>query len=171
MFDDLPPDLARLLTLRVWHATWLQRIDTKIAALQERETEQEQGRNNRPQEPDWIVELGIGNGRPPTEVHVGGCYAAGRRRRPVPRDEARRLLTSGVRACTHCKPSTGVKTRALVHFLWLPLGLSAGRVFDHPYGRACLVGGGAGAGDGIPRERRARDGAVDNEPVGLLASR
>ncbi|MEU1450596.1 hypothetical protein [Streptomyces mirabilis] len=34
MFDDLPPDLARLLTLRVWHAMWLQRIDTKIAALQ-----------------------------------------------------------------------------------------------------------------------------------------
>ncbi|WP_328981481.1 DUF6233 domain-containing protein [Streptomyces mirabilis] len=38
-------------------------------------------------EPDWIVELGIGNGRPPIEVHVGGCYAAGKRRRPVPRDE------------------------------------------------------------------------------------
>ncbi|MET7979651.1 DUF6233 domain-containing protein [Streptomyces mirabilis] len=29
---------------------------------------------------------------------MGGCYAAGKRRRPVPRDEARRLLTSGVRA-------------------------------------------------------------------------
>ncbi|MFF1606075.1 DUF6233 domain-containing protein [Streptomyces mirabilis] len=65
-----------------------------------------------------MVELGIGNGRPPIEVHVGACYAAGKRRRPVPRDEARRLLTSGVRACTHCKPSTGVKTKALVHFLW-----------------------------------------------------
>src|SRR3954453_1299405 len=31
MFDDLPPDLARLLTLRVWHTLWLQRIDAKIA--------------------------------------------------------------------------------------------------------------------------------------------
>jgi hypothetical protein len=109
MFDDLPPDLARLLTLRVWHAMWLQRIDTKIAALQERNAEQEQGRNNRPQEPDWIVELGIGNGRPPTEVHVGDCYAAGKRRRPVPRDEARQLLTSGVRACTHCKPDAQLR--------------------------------------------------------------
>ncbi|MFE2318164.1 hypothetical protein ACFXC8_34550 [Streptomyces sp. NPDC059441] len=29
---------------------------------------------------------------------MGNCYAAGKRRRPVPRDEARRLLTSGVRA-------------------------------------------------------------------------
>jgi hypothetical protein len=109
MFDDLPPDLARLLTLRVWHAMWLQRIDTKIAALQEREAEQEQGRQNRPEEPDWVVELGIGNGRPPIEVHVGGCYAAGKRRRPVPRDEARRLLTSGVRACGHCQPDTALQ--------------------------------------------------------------
>ncbi|MCX4404911.1 MULTISPECIES: DUF6233 domain-containing protein [unclassified Streptomyces] len=41
---------------------------------------------------------------PPIEVHVGGCYAAGKRRCSLPRDEARRLLTSGVRACTHCKP-------------------------------------------------------------------
>ena len=55
MFDDLPPDLARLLTLRVWHAMWLQRIDTKIADLQEQEAEQERVLKNRPQEPDWIV--------------------------------------------------------------------------------------------------------------------
>ncbi|MCX4617287.1 hypothetical protein [Streptomyces mirabilis] len=44
--------------MRVQHAMWLQRIDTKIAALQKREAEQEQSRKNRPQEPDWIVELG-----------------------------------------------------------------------------------------------------------------
>ncbi|MER5908833.1 DUF6233 domain-containing protein [Streptomyces mirabilis] len=77
--------------MRVWHAMWLQRIDTKTAALQEQEAQQEQGQKNRPQEPDWIVELGIGNGRPPIEVHMGGCYAAGKRRRPVPRDEAHPL--------------------------------------------------------------------------------
>ncbi|MFD8133805.1 DUF6233 domain-containing protein [Streptomyces mirabilis] len=47
---------------------------------------------------------------PPIEVHVGGCYTAGRRRRPVPRDEARRLLTSGMRACTHCKPDAQLRT-------------------------------------------------------------
>ncbi|MFC9645612.1 DUF6233 domain-containing protein [Streptomyces mirabilis] len=104
-----PPDLARLLTLRVWHAMWLQRVDTKIAALQEREAEQEHGQKDRPQEPDWTVELGIGKGRPPTEVHVGGCYAGGKRRRPVPRNEARRLLTSGVRACTHYKPDAQLR--------------------------------------------------------------
>lgn len=33
VFDDLPPDLDRLHTLRVWHTMWLQRIDAKIAAL------------------------------------------------------------------------------------------------------------------------------------------
>ncbi|MGW7610490.1 DUF6233 domain-containing protein [Streptomyces sp. NPDC054766] len=74
--------------MRVYHAMWLQRIDAKIAALQDREAEQERGRRNRPEEPDWVVELGIGNGRPPIEVHVGGCYAAGKRR-PAARDRRR----------------------------------------------------------------------------------
>ncbi|MET7729385.1 DUF6233 domain-containing protein [Streptomyces mirabilis] len=47
-----------------------------------------------------------------TPAHRGACgrlYAAGKRRRPVPRDEARRLLTSGVRACTHCKPDAQLR--------------------------------------------------------------
>ncbi|MEU8851917.1 DUF6233 domain-containing protein [Streptomyces sp. NPDC048564] len=104
MFDDLPPDLERLRTLRVWHALWVQRIDNKIAALRQWEAEKERGRQRRPPQPDWIVELGIGTGRPPTQVHVGDCYAAGKRQRPIDRDEARRLLTSGLPACTHCRP-------------------------------------------------------------------
>lgn len=33
MSDDLPPDLERLLTLKVWHAMWLARIDNKIADI------------------------------------------------------------------------------------------------------------------------------------------
>ncbi|GAA2254028.1 hypothetical protein GCM10010145_22510 [Streptomyces ruber] len=104
MFDDLPPDLARLLTLRVWHAMWLERIDRRIAAVRRREAEQERGRQRRPPGPDWIVELGIGDGRPPVELHAGDCYAAGGRRRAVDRGEARRLLAAGLRACTHCRP-------------------------------------------------------------------
>ncbi|MER7692607.1 DUF6233 domain-containing protein [Streptomyces sp. NPDC097610] len=40
---------------------------------------------------------------------TGDCYAAGKRQRPVPRDEARQLLTSGVRACTHCKPDAQLR--------------------------------------------------------------
>ncbi|WP_455752971.1 hypothetical protein [Streptomyces chartreusis] len=66
MFDDLPPDLERLHTLRVWHALWLERIDRKIAALQRRQAEEERGRRTRPERPDWIVELGIGAERTPS---------------------------------------------------------------------------------------------------------
>ena len=47
MFDDLPPDLERLLTLRVWHAMWLERIDRKIAAVERRQAEEEWGRRLR----------------------------------------------------------------------------------------------------------------------------
>ncbi|MGW0602136.1 DUF6233 domain-containing protein [Streptomyces sp. NPDC002776] len=106
MFDDLPPDLDRLKTLRVWHALWVDRIDAKIAALRQRQAEEERGRQSRPAPPDWIVELGIGSSQPPVEVHVGDCHMAGKRRRAVSRDEARRLLTTGLRACTHCQPDT-----------------------------------------------------------------
>ncbi|MFI1414983.1 DUF6233 domain-containing protein [Streptomyces sp. NPDC020707] len=89
--------------MRVWHAMWLRRIDERIAVLQKRE-EQQHRRRALPRQPEWFVELGIGVGSPPAEVHAGSCYAAGKRRRPVDRDEARRLLASGVRACSHCHP-------------------------------------------------------------------
>ncbi|MFJ1877312.1 DUF6233 domain-containing protein [Streptomyces sp. KS_5] len=105
-FDDLPPDLERLQTLRVWHALWIERIDRKIAAVQRRQAEEERGRRNRPERPDWIVELGIGADRAPVQVHAGDCYIAGKRRRVVSRDEARRLLAAGLESCTHCEPAT-----------------------------------------------------------------
>ncbi|KFG71163.1 DUF6233 domain-containing protein [Streptomyces mutabilis] len=108
MFDDLPSDLERLQTLRVWHAMWVQRIDTKIAAVRQRQDEAEYGRRNRPAPAEWIVELGIGARRPPLQVHAGDCYLAGSRRRPVDRDEARRLLAGGLRACGHCQPDVAL---------------------------------------------------------------
>ncbi|MFE2053890.1 DUF6233 domain-containing protein [Streptomyces sp. NPDC059459] len=83
---------------------WVQRIGTKIAAVLKRQAEEQHGRRNRPRPPEWIVELGIGAHRPPLQVHAGDCYIAGTRRRPVDRDEARRLLASGLKACTHCQP-------------------------------------------------------------------
>lgn len=104
MFDDLPPDLDRLHALRVWHALWLDRIDRKIAAVQRRQAEEERGRRSRPERPEWIVELGIGAERTPVQVHAGDCYMAGKRRREVSQDEARRLLTAGLESCTHCQP-------------------------------------------------------------------
>ncbi|MFF7566721.1 DUF6233 domain-containing protein, partial [Streptomyces pseudovenezuelae] len=90
MFDDLPPDLDRLRTLRVWHALWLHRIDAKIARLERRKAEEAHGRKNRPQPAEWVVEVGIGTGKPPVQVHAGHCHMIGSRRRPISRDEARR---------------------------------------------------------------------------------
>ncbi|MFE6485694.1 DUF6233 domain-containing protein [Streptomyces sp. NPDC057757] len=104
MFDDLPPDLVRLNALRVWHALWLERIDRQIAAVQQREAEVEHGRRTRPRDPDWFVELGPGQGQPPSVIHAGGCYIAGKRRRPVDRAEALRLLDGGLPACRVCRP-------------------------------------------------------------------
>ncbi|MEV5011467.1 DUF6233 domain-containing protein [Streptomyces sp. NPDC055692] len=104
MFDDLPPDLERLRTLRVWHAMWLRRIDRKISQVVQRQAEQDRGRRAKPRPAEWIVELGIGTGRPPTQVHRGSCYMAGKRHHPISRDEARSLLAAGTSTCTHCRP-------------------------------------------------------------------
>ncbi|MFG1664908.1 DUF6233 domain-containing protein [Streptomyces sp. Y7] len=90
--------------MRVGHALWIERIDRKIAAVQRRRAEEERGRQSRPEQPEWIVELGIGADRTPVQVHAGDCYMAGKRRRAVSSDEARRLLTAGLESCTHCEP-------------------------------------------------------------------
>ncbi|MGW8797142.1 DUF6233 domain-containing protein [Streptomyces sp. NPDC055775] len=38
------------------------------------------------------------------EVHVGGCYAAGKRHRAVTRERALAALDDGIRAHIHCPP-------------------------------------------------------------------
>lgn len=106
--SDLPPDLPRLRTLRMWHNMWLQRIDGAIAAAEQREREQQQGEERRPPAPDWVLELGIGGGAPPAEVHAGHCYAIGRRHRTITREQALEALAEGVRACVHCRPDTAL---------------------------------------------------------------
>nr|WP_079083130.1 DUF6233 domain-containing protein [Streptomyces antibioticus] len=102
----MPNDLSRLQTLLVWHAHWSRRIDAKIAAAKQLAGEEEQNRGARPAPPEWVVELGIGAGRPPVQVHAGDCYAVGKRRRPAGRAEARRVLAEGLPGCTHCQPDT-----------------------------------------------------------------
>ncbi|MFF5315640.1 DUF6233 domain-containing protein [Streptomyces massasporeus] len=52
---------------------------------------------------------GSATGRPPVQVHAGDCYAAGNRRRAIDRDEARRLLASGLPACPHCQPDIDLR--------------------------------------------------------------
>ncbi|MGW3099655.1 DUF6233 domain-containing protein [Streptomyces sp. NPDC001102] len=86
----------------------MQRIDAKIHVLLRRQAEAEHGRRHQPLTPDWVVEVGIGTGRPPIQLHAGDCYMLGSRRRPVDRDEARRLLADGLRARTHCRPNNGL---------------------------------------------------------------
>ncbi|MER6538229.1 DUF6233 domain-containing protein [Streptomyces sp. 900105755] len=111
MFDnsrDLPDDLDRLQTLRIWHAMWLERIDRKAAALRQRQAEEERGRARRPPAPDWILELSRATGHP-LAVHAGDCGMAGRRKRPIGQDDARRLLTTeGIPACPICRPDTSL---------------------------------------------------------------
>lgn len=77
-----------------------------IADEERREAERRQGQQARPPQPDWILELGIGVGATPVEVHAGHCYAIGDRRRPITRDQALAALAGGVEACHHCRPDT-----------------------------------------------------------------
>ncbi|MEU1434093.1 DUF6233 domain-containing protein [Streptomyces sp. NPDC005786] len=104
--NDLPPDLPRLRTLETWLTMTLERVRQQIAAAEQRERERQQGEERRPTPPDWVLELGIGVGAPPAEVHVGGCYATGKRRREITREQALAALNEGVRACAHCRPDT-----------------------------------------------------------------
>ncbi|MGW9136680.1 DUF6233 domain-containing protein [Streptomyces sp. NPDC055681] len=103
---DLPPDLLRLRTLRTLHVVWVVRINEAIAAAEQREREKRQGEERRPPTPDWITEFGIGVGQRPIDLHVGGCYAAGKRQRPITREQAVAALDEGIRACIHCRPGT-----------------------------------------------------------------
>lgn len=77
-----------------------------IADEERREAERRQGQQARPPQPAWILELGIGIGARPVQVHAGHCYAIGDRRRPITRDQALTALTGGVEACPHCRPDT-----------------------------------------------------------------
>ncbi|WP_392749224.1 DUF6233 domain-containing protein [Streptomyces sp. LN590] len=88
---------------------WVDRIDEAIAAAEQRERERRQGEERRPPTPDWVVELSIGVGTRPIEVHVGGCYLAGKRQRVITREQALAALAAladGMRACIHFRPDT-----------------------------------------------------------------
>ncbi|WP_326737053.1 DUF6233 domain-containing protein [Streptomyces sp. NBC_01022] len=108
MSELLPGDLPRLRTLRTWHALWVVRIDEAIAAAEQRESEQRQREERRPATPDWVVELSVGVGARPIEVHIGGCHAAGKRQRAITREQALVALADGMRACTHCRPDSAL---------------------------------------------------------------
>ncbi|MFE7793858.1 DUF6233 domain-containing protein [Streptomyces sp. NPDC057460] len=92
--------------MRTWHAMWVARLDEAIVAAERQERERQRGEEARPPTSDWIMELGIGVGSRRIEVHVGGCYATGKRRRALTREQAFAALADGIRACIHCRPDT-----------------------------------------------------------------
>jgi hypothetical protein len=107
MFDDLPPDLERLETLRTWHAMWVARIDAKIKQVRlEKEQQARAAAVREERAPDWLIEYGLNRDAMPNAVHVGGCRMAGKRSKGVDSDTARRALAGGVAACSFCRPDT-----------------------------------------------------------------
>ncbi|MFE4212253.1 DUF6233 domain-containing protein [Streptomyces sp. NPDC056844] len=78
---------------------WIASEEQRLAEIADRRTP--------PPPPDWLVEQGIGVGRPIVAVHQGSCRMAGKRTAPIPRDEALRLLGEDTgRACQQCRPDT-----------------------------------------------------------------
>ncbi|MEU9031922.1 DUF6233 domain-containing protein [Streptomyces sp. NPDC048383] len=65
-------------------------------------------RRPAPAPPAWLVEHGIGAGRPAVRVHTGDCWDTRTRCKPATLDEARRALAEGIRACPHCRPDTAL---------------------------------------------------------------
>jgi hypothetical protein len=94
LVSDYPPDLPRLHTIATFLRVQLAAVEQLIAAEEP--------------PPDWLVEHGIGDGRPAIRVHVGGCWDTQSRCKPADRDTIRRALADGVEACTHCRPDTAL---------------------------------------------------------------
>ncbi|MEU8779941.1 DUF6233 domain-containing protein [Streptomyces sp. NPDC048606] len=68
----------------------------------------EGARRPPPPPPEWLIEHGIGTGRPAVRVHVGGCWDTRTRCKPASVDAARRALAEGVSACPQCRPDSAL---------------------------------------------------------------
>ncbi|GAA2560096.1 DUF6233 domain-containing protein [Streptomyces albidoflavus] len=73
-----------------------------------RRAERRTGKSRRPSSPDWVLEVGIGQGSPPVCVHVGGCEMASARVRPLSRLQVLEGLDRGIEPCTYCRPDSAV---------------------------------------------------------------
>lgn len=83
----------------------LQRTRDWIATEEQLLTAQA-GRRPAPPPPEWLIEHGIGTGRPAVRVHTGECWDTRTRCKPASADTARRALAEGVSACPQCRPDT-----------------------------------------------------------------
>ena len=102
--SELPPDLPRLRTLETWLQLTLDRVRTAITTAEQVEAQQQ--RAVPPPPPDWVLQLSIGGEGQPIAVHVGGCRSAGKRARPISRDQAMRAVSEGLEPCGLCRPDT-----------------------------------------------------------------
>ncbi|MGP3683146.1 DUF6233 domain-containing protein [Streptomyces sp. IBSNAI002] len=103
----LPPDLPRLRVLVTYLRGELGRAERALTAAEEAEALA--ARRRPPLEPPaWLVERGIGVGRPAARVHVGGCWDSTKRCTPASAEQVRALLADGVPACPHCRPDTAL---------------------------------------------------------------
>lgn len=57
--------------------------------------------------PDWVLSYPrAGSTTRPDAVHVGDCGMAGKRTKPISRDQALRALSEGVEPCPFCRPDS-----------------------------------------------------------------
>ncbi|MEV6786659.1 DUF6233 domain-containing protein [Streptomyces sp. NPDC051098] len=100
--NDRPP--SRLELLRFLQRVQLQQLDQTRRWLLQEEDRAQRDAHVAPPPPDWVVEYGIGAGRPPAYVHVGSCAMRGARSKPAGREEALRALAEQVDPCPICRP-------------------------------------------------------------------
>ncbi|MFG2789115.1 DUF6233 domain-containing protein [Streptomyces sp. NPDC048419] len=108
MNDPGPSRLALLRFLERVQERDLARTRRWIADEERREAERRRGLKARPSAPQWLIDVGLNPKAPPLFVHVGDCWMAGKRNRAVSREQARRALADGVKACRQCQPDTAL---------------------------------------------------------------
>ncbi|WP_433573610.1 DUF6233 domain-containing protein [Streptomyces sp. CA-251247] len=108
MSEPLPPPPPSPLELLYF----LRRVQVQQLATTDRwikEAEKRQAalaaRRPPPPPPDWVLKHS-GKDKTPMYVHAGPCNTRMRTRQVITAQEARRLITDGVRACVLCRPDT-----------------------------------------------------------------
>ncbi|MFF4647350.1 DUF6233 domain-containing protein [Streptomyces sp. NPDC001389] len=85
-----PASTARLDLLRFLERVQLQDLQRTRdwTATEEQLIAAQAERRPAPPPPDWLIEHGIGTGRPPVRVHTGGCWDTRTRCKPATLDAA-----------------------------------------------------------------------------------
>ncbi|MFI9149496.1 DUF6233 domain-containing protein [Streptomyces sp. NPDC053367] len=101
--NDRRVKLERARTVRWWLAWQLSQLDQQIAKW-EREEAAAKAARPLPPPAEWLLQRGIGQGRPPVAIHAGSCRLAGSHAAPLSEAEARRALGNGLPGCEVCDP-------------------------------------------------------------------